>query len=195
MLLGGTAEQVTRSISGTKASHLAIKSSACCIAISLACLRSQPLGNLTPNTSKQWEMVAFGQSRSLPVLAANTSSACILATPRFWLTWRFPLIGNVVLHVVTHILSNVDRHLITRAWTFWKTCMANQTCVAPNANILSACGTLHAPLPSEEVMVASMCVTVTIRCNNCDHMCFVPCPMISGRCLTCQWCLYTREKG
>ena len=63
-LLSGTAERVTQYVLGTKASHCANKGKTCCMAISLACLRLLPLGNLTPRTSKQWQSVAFLQSHT-----------------------------------------------------------------------------------------------------------------------------------
>ena len=86
-LLGGAAELVTRSISGTKASHYANKGKACCIAMSHACRRLLPLGNLIPSTSRQWDDAALVQSCSMPLCAAITNFACILATPR-------PLFGS-----------------------------------------------------------------------------------------------------
>ena len=50
-----------------------------------------------------------------------------------------------------------------------KACMTNQTCVAPDANHLLACGTVHTSSKSDEVMIANICVRGTISCNNCEH--------------------------
>ena len=57
---------------------------ACCIAMSLACRRLVPLGNLTPSmcTSEQWDNVVLDPSRSLPLCAPITNLACIVATTR-----------------------------------------------------------------------------------------------------------------
>ena len=79
-LLGGAAERVTQSVSGTKASYCANKGKACCIAISLARLRLVPLGNLMPSTSRQRDNMVLDQSCSLPLCAAITNFACILTT-------------------------------------------------------------------------------------------------------------------
>ena len=81
-LLGGAAERVTQSVSGTKASHCANKGNACSTARSLICRPLLPLGTFTPSTSRQCDNAALVQSRSLPFCAAITNSACILATPR-----------------------------------------------------------------------------------------------------------------
>ena len=81
-LLGGAADRVTRSVPGTMASNCANKGNACCMAMSLASQRLLPLGSFTPSTSRQWDNAALVPSRSLPLCAAITNHACILATPR-----------------------------------------------------------------------------------------------------------------
>ena len=81
-LLCGAAERVTRSVSGTKASHCANNGNACCIARSLICRQLLFPATFTPSTSRQFSNTPFVQSRSLPFCAAITNFACILATPR-----------------------------------------------------------------------------------------------------------------
>ena len=81
-LLGGAAERVTRSVSGTKASHCANNGNACCIARSLICRWLLLPATFTPRTSRQCNSAPLVQSLSLPFCAAITNFACILATPR-----------------------------------------------------------------------------------------------------------------
>ena len=81
-LLRGATEWVTRLASGTKASHYANKCNTFCIARSLVCRRLLPLGTFTPSASRHCDNAALVQSRSLPLCAAITNFACILATRR-----------------------------------------------------------------------------------------------------------------
>ena len=79
-LLGGAAERVTRVVSGTKATHCANKGNTCRIARSLICRQLLPLGTFTPRTSRQYDNAPLVQSRSLPLCAAITNFASLLAT-------------------------------------------------------------------------------------------------------------------
>ena len=81
-LLGGAAKRVTRSVSGTKASHCANNGNACCIARSLICRRLLLPTTFTPSTSRQRNSAPLVQARSLPFYAAITNFAYILATRR-----------------------------------------------------------------------------------------------------------------
>ena len=173
-LLGGAAQRVTRSVSGTKASHCANKGNACCIARFLVCRRLLPLGTFTPSTSRQCDNADLVQSRSLPFCTAITNFACILATPRLLCGLRGVANSFALFTILTDIICNIYHHHCTRMWTCKKACMAHQTCGAPNANHLLACGTLHTSSKSDEVMIATMCVRGTIWCNNCDHIYLVP---------------------
>ena len=81
-LLGGAAERLTPSLSGTKACHCANNGNACCIAMSLICRRLLPLGTFIPSTSRQCDNAPLVQSRTLPFCAAITKFASILVTRR-----------------------------------------------------------------------------------------------------------------
>ena len=81
-LLGGAAERVTRSVSGTNASHSANNGNACCVARSRSSRRVLLLATFIPSTSRQCTNAPLVQSRSLPFYVAITNFACILATPR-----------------------------------------------------------------------------------------------------------------
>ena len=80
-LLGGAAERVTWSASGTNASHRANEGNTCCRARSLVCRRLLPLGTFTPSTSRHCDNASLVQSRSLRFCVAIINFACILATP------------------------------------------------------------------------------------------------------------------
>ena len=71
----GAAKRVTRSVSGTKASHCANNGNACCVARSLICRQLLLPATFTPSTSRQFNNAPFVQSRSLQFCAAITNFA------------------------------------------------------------------------------------------------------------------------
>ena len=62
-LLGGAAERVTRSVSGTNASHSSNNGNACCVARSRSSRRVLLLATFTPSTSRQCTNATLVQSR------------------------------------------------------------------------------------------------------------------------------------
>ena len=173
-LLGGAAERVTRSVSGTNASHCANNCNACYIARALICRRLLLPTTFTPSTSRQCKNAPLVQSRSLPLCAAITNFACILATRR-------PYLAYVVWSICLHYRSppRHKHHLQHSPPPPYKEAdlckrMYGTPDMPPDANHLLACGTLRTSTKGDEVMVASMRVRGTISCNNADHISLVP---------------------
>ena len=175
-LVGGAAERVTRSVSGTKASHSANNGNACCVARSRSSRRLLLPATFTPSTSRQ-----FNNAPPCPI----TQPAILRyhyqlrlhpshIVPLIWLAWCGQFVCTIVLPLITDIIYNIHHHVPTRTRACAKASMSHKTCIAQYANLLLACGTLHTSAKSDEVMVASMRVRGPIWCHRAYHISLVP---------------------